>query len=105
LARTSSIDAQKWVYELKLKNIIQFEYKELPKEFKDMGILHRAKQEGFIISLGRNGNGINVWRINDNIKCKKEDLTNNGHNLINKGDNKEDVTRNIKRKEIRNSGK
>ncbi len=93
MASISSIDAKEWAYKLKQKNILQFEYKDLPKEFKDIATLHRAKHEGFITSLGKNGNGINVWRINDNIdkrnNSKKRNNRNNDNKLINKGENKQ----------------
>lgn len=66
------LDAQIWVCRLKRKNVLQFEYKDLPEEFKNKAILHRAKEEGFIIGIGKNGNGRRLWRISDNIKCKGE---------------------------------
>lgn len=66
------LDAQIWVCKIKKKNILQFEYKDLPDELKDKALLHRAKGEGFIISIGKNGNGRHLWRISDNIKCRDD---------------------------------
>lgn len=66
------VDAQIWVCKLKHKNVLQFEYKDLPEDLKRKALLHRAKEEGFIISIGKNGNGRRLWRISDNIKCKCE---------------------------------
>ncbi len=70
--KISTLDAQKWACMLKQANILQFEYKDLPKEFKDKAILFKAKQEKFIMSLGKNGNGVHLWRIANNLKCREE---------------------------------
>lgn len=81
------LDAQIWLCKIKKKNMSQFEYKDLPKELQDRAFLHRARGEGLIISIGKNGNGRNLWRISDNIKCKKE----NGQKKI---ENYEKIDRN-----------
>jgi hypothetical protein len=70
LVRISTVDAQIWVCKLKRKNVLQFEYKDLPEELKNKALLYRAKEEGLIIGIGKNGNGRRLWRISDNIKCK-----------------------------------
>lgn len=73
-SRVSMLDAQLWVCKLKHINILQFEYKDLPGELKDkaLPLLHRARGEGLIISIGKNVNGRHIWRISDKIKCKEE---------------------------------
>lgn len=63
------LDAQIWLCKLKKKNILQFEYKDLPEELKNRALLHRARGEGLIVGIGKNGNGRRLWRISDNIKC------------------------------------
>ena len=75
-SRVSMLDAQIWVCKIKKKNMLQFEYKNLPKELQDRSLLHRARAEGLIISIGKNGNGRHVWRISDNIKCKEDESGN-----------------------------
>ena len=65
-------DAQIWVCMLKKRGILQFEYKDLPDELKNKAILHRARGERLIISIGKNGNGRRLWRITDSIKCNDE---------------------------------
>lgn len=67
MARVSLLDAQIWACKLKKRNILQFEYKDLPGELKDKAILHRARGEGLITSLGKNGKGRHLWRISDNV--------------------------------------
>lgn len=67
------LDAQIWACKIKKKNMLQFEYKNLPKELQNKALLHRARAEGLIISVGKNGNGRHVWRISDNIKCKEDE--------------------------------
>lgn len=73
-SRVSMLDALSWVCKLKHRNMLQFEYKDLPGELKDraLALLHRARGEGLIISIGKNGNGRHIWRISDKIKCKEE---------------------------------
>lgn len=66
------LDAQMWICNLKKKNILQFEYKDLPEELKIKPLLQRARGEGFIVNIGKNENGRRLWRIADNIKCKEE---------------------------------
>lgn len=70
MVRVSMIDAQIWACKLKKRGISQFEYKDLPDELKNKAILQRARGEGFIISIGKNGDGRRLWRIADNIKCE-----------------------------------
>ena len=71
------IDAQIWICKLKKRCILQFEYKDLPGELKNKAILHRARGEGFIISIGKNENGRRLWRVTDNIKCNGENSKKN----------------------------
>lgn len=52
--------------------MLQFEYKDLPEELKNKALLHRARGEGLIVGIGKNGNGRRLWRISGNIKCKDE---------------------------------
>lgn len=72
MARTSTVDARIWACKLKKKGMIQFEYKELPNELKNLRLLLRAKEEGVIFRVKKNGNGINIWRIADNIECYED---------------------------------
>ncbi len=72
LARTSAIDALIWACKLKKKGIIQFEYKELPNELKNLRLVRRAKEEGVIFKVKKNGNRVNIWRIADNIECDED---------------------------------
>lgn len=69
MVRVSLLDAQIWICKLKHKKILQFEYKNLPGDLKNKAILHRARGEGMIVSIGKNGHGRHLWRISDNIKC------------------------------------
>ena len=66
------VDAQIWVCKLKKRGILQFEYKDLPDELKNKAILHRARGERLIVSIGKNGNGRRLWRITDGVKCNDE---------------------------------
>lgn len=72
MVRTSAIDAQIWVCKLRHKNIVQFKYKDLPKDLKNRAIFFRAKEEGFIVSIKRIGNGRNLWKISDRVKCRMD---------------------------------
>lgn len=72
MVRISAIDAMIWACQIKKRGIVQFEYKDLPEELKDKALLYRAKGEGLITSLGKNGSGRHLWRISDNIKCRIE---------------------------------
>lgn len=66
---TSKIDALIWARKLKKKGIIQFEYKDLPEEFRKLKLVRRSKEEGLLFRVRKNGFR-NVWRISDNIKCE-----------------------------------
>ena len=72
MVRISWLDAKIWICKLKHKNILQFEYKDLPDELKSKAILHKARGEGLIIRIGNNEDGMRIWRIADNIKCNGE---------------------------------
>lgn len=69
MAHASVIDTQIWICKLKHKNMVQFEYKDLPKDLKNRAIFFRAIEEGFIVSIERIGNGRNLWKISNKVKC------------------------------------
>lgn len=68
--RISVFDIQEWIEKLREKNIMEFEYRTLPKELQRRAFIHRAKEEGFIRSI-KNVNGRNTWIITDGIRPKK----------------------------------
>lgn len=63
------VDALIWACKLKKKGIMQFDYKGLPNELRDLKLIIRAKAEGLIFKVKKNGDGRNIWRIADNIEC------------------------------------
>ena len=83
MVRVSMIDAQIWICKLKKMGIMQFEYKDLKGELKNKAILHRARGERLIISIGKNENGRHLWRISDNIKCNGENDKKKVNGIIN----------------------
>lgn len=73
MVRTSAVDALIWACKLKKKGMIQFEYKDLPEELRNLRLVRRAKEEGYLFKVKKNGNMRNVWRVADNIECDEDE--------------------------------
>ncbi len=58
-----------WIEELNKRNIVEFEYRDLPKELKDLSMIHRASRLRLIEKVRKVDNHI-IWRVVKKIKPK-----------------------------------